>query len=118
MERGPAASTIRELIGELNTLRQHIKRSGAPMQTQVRREMLMVRHNVLEAMDRFKVAQRDRNDLEDAFTRLSRLIEKLMLSYRHAEHHTNIRSIQENLDRECCKIQLQISEIEIPRISS
>lgn len=78
----------------------------------------MVRKDVIAALDRFHADENDRRYLEKTFAQLRQMLEELSRSEKDIRDQGRFRSFVDKLDRKCCNIQLFLSEIEFPKITS
>ncbi len=113
-----SSSAIRELITEINILRQHIPWSIKGASPQLQREIIKVRSDVVSALEKYNASKDDRLFLEKSFRELGQLQDELSnASFAHKDN-SGIKSFVEKLDKKCCSIQMYLSDLELPSLSS
>jgi hypothetical protein len=117
MELSSSAVSVKELIGEINTLRKHIGWSSRGVSSQIQREIMKVRRDVLTTLDRYQADASDRQYLEKCFRQLGELNGRLERVNSLEAEHPRFRMFRAQLDRLCCNIQLYLSEIELPGVA-
>ena len=117
MELSSSAITVKELIGEINTLRKHISWSSSEVSSHLQREIMKVRRDVLTALDRYEIDGSDRQYLERCFKQLRELNQDLERTSNLKSEHHRFQRFKVQLDRLCCNIQLFLSELDAPGLS-
>lgn len=118
MESIKPSGTIKDLIGEINLLRNHITGYRQAVPTQIQDEIAKVKFDVIGALDSYHADEKDRQYLEKCFLQLGEL-QNTMSELRTAnDDQSGISSSVNKLDRTCCNIQIYLSELELPKLTS
>ena len=114
MESIKPSGTIKDLIGEINLLRNHITHSGHVVPSQIQDEIAKVKFDVIGALDRYHADKRDRQYLEKCFFQLGELQNTMSELRTKNDDQSGIGSFVNKQDRTCCNIQIYLSELELP----